>query len=183
MIEHEKLEVQDSEQEARSLSFQEYPSGTLKLQYNFETIEQQFCDLPDNKDSAECDIAEVDGELFVAQSNFTLILEGEEGEVETGDSAASDVLAKAANIAAEEKHVYTGENDNRGHVAKLPSIITSDQESQKVETLPYVPEPIKVAIAENLLDVIKDTRSKEITSETVEQSIHENIPLKSPQCQ
>nr|KAF6395010.1 AT-hook containing transcription factor 1 [Rousettus aegyptiacus] len=179
VIEHEKLEVQDSEQEARSLSFQEYPSGTLKLQYNFETIEQQFCDLPDNKDSAECDIAEVDGELFVAQSNFTLILEGEEGEVETGDSAASDVLAKAANIAAEEKHVYTGENDNRGHVAKLPSIITSDQESQKVETLPYVPEPIKVAIAENLLDVIKDTRSKEITSETVEQSIHENIPLKS----
>lgn len=174
MIEHEKLEVQDSEQEARDLSFNEYPSGTLKLQYNFETIEQQFCDLPDNKDSAECDIAEVDGELFVAQSNFTLILEGEEGEVETGDSAASNVLGKAANTATEEEHVYTEENDN---VAKLPSVLTSDQESQKVETLPYVPEPIKVAIAENLLDVIKDTRSKEITSNTMEQSIHENVPL------
>nr|XP_019586431.1 PREDICTED: protein ELYS [Rhinolophus sinicus] len=177
VIEHEKLEVEDSEQEARNLSFNEYPSGTLKLQYNFETIEQQFCDLPDTKDTAECDVAEVDGELFVAQSNFTLILEGEEGEVETGDSAASNVLAKAAYIAPEEKHVYTGENGNHGHVAKLPSIITSDQESQKVETLPYVPEPIKVAIAENLLDVIKDTRSKEITSDTMEQPIHENIPL------
>ncbi|KAM5204743.1 protein ELYS isoform 1-T3 [Hipposideros larvatus] len=177
VVEHEKLEVQDSEQEARNLSFKEYPSGTLKLQYNFETIEQQFCDLPDNKDSAECDIAEVDGELFVAQSNFTLILEGEEGEVETGDSAASNVLAKAATIATEEKPVYTGEEDNQEHGAKLPSVITSDQESQKVETLPYVPEPIKVAIAENLLDVIKDTRSKEITSDTMEQSIHENIPL------
>lgn len=177
MIEHEKLEVQDSEQEARNLSFNEYPSGTLKLQYNFETIEQQFCDLPDTKDTAESDIAEVDGELFVAQSNFTLILEGEEGEVETGDSAASNVLAKAAYIAPDEKHVYTGENGNHGPVAKLPSIITSDQESQKVETLPYVPEPIKVAIAENLLDVIKDTRSKEITSDTMEQPLHENIPL------
>nr|KAF6399554.1 AT-hook containing transcription factor 1 [Molossus molossus] len=177
VIENEKLEVQDSDQEARNLSFNEYPSGTLKLQYNFETIEQQFCDLPDNKDSAESgDIAEVDGELFVAQSNFTLILEGEE-EVETGDSAVSTVLAKAANTITESKHVYTGENDNRGHVANLPSIITNAQESQKVETLPYVPEPIKVAIAENLLDVIKDTRSKEITSDTVEQSIHENIPL------
>ncbi|XP_004439626.1 PREDICTED: protein ELYS [Ceratotherium simum simum] len=177
VIEHEKLEVQDSGQEARNLSFNElYPSGTLKLQYNFDTIEQQFCDLPD-KDSSECDIAEVDGELFVAQSNFTLILEGEEGEVETGDSAASNVLAKAANTATEEKHVYSGENDNHGRVANLPSIIISDQESQKVETLPYVPEPIKVAIAENLLDVIKDTRSKEITSDTMEQSIHENIPL------
>eukprot|EP00069_Balaena_mysticetus_P006262 bmy_18501T0 len=178
VIEHEKLEVQDSGQEARSLSFNElYPSGTLKLRYNFDTIEQQFCDLPDNKDSAECDIAEVDGELFVPQSNFTLILEGEEGEVETGDSAASNVLAKAANAATEEKHVYSGENDNHGHVANLPSVITSDQESQRVETLPYVPEPIKVAIAEDLLDVIKDTRSKEITSDTMEQSIQENIPL------
>ncbi|XP_067585656.1 protein ELYS isoform X3 [Pseudorca crassidens] len=178
VIEHEKLEVQDSGQEARNLSFSElYPSGTLKLRYNFDTIEQQFCDLPDNKDSAECDIAEVDGELFVPQSNFTLILEGEEGEVETGDSAASNVLAKAANAATEEKHVYSGENDNHGHVANLPSVITSNQESQRVETLPYVPEPIKVAIAENLLDVIKDTRSKEITSDTMEQSIQENIPL------
>ncbi|KAF6073075.1 AT-hook containing transcription factor 1 [Phyllostomus discolor] len=176
VIENKKLEVQDSGQEARNLSFNEYPSGTLKLQYNFETTEQQFHDLPDNKDSAEGgDIAEVDGELFVAQSNFTLILEGEE-EVETGDSAASNVLAKAANTVTESKHVYTGE-DNCGHVANLPSIITSDQESQKVETLPYVPEPIKVVIAENLLDVIKDTRSKETTSDAMEQSIHESIPL------
>ncbi|XP_037678596.1 protein ELYS isoform X2 [Choloepus didactylus] len=177
VIEHEKIEAQDSE-ETRNRSFNElYPSGTLKLQYNFDTIEQQFCDLPDNKDSAECDIAEVDGELFVTQSNFTLILEGEEGEVETSDSAASNVLAKAANTASEEKHVCIGENDNPGHVANLPYIITSDQESQKIETLPYVPEPIKVAIAENLLDVIKDTRSKEITSDTMGHSIHENIPL------
>uniref|UniRef100_A0A8C8YYD3 AT-hook containing transcription factor 1 n=1 Tax=Prolemur simus TaxID=1328070 RepID=A0A8C8YYD3_PROSS len=174
----EKLEAQDSGEEARNLSFNElYPSGTLKLQYNLDTIEQQFCDLPENKDSADCDIAEVDGELFVAQSNFTLILEGEEGEVEPGDSASSDVLPKAVNTATEEKLVSCGENDNHGHVANLPSITTSDQESQKVETLPYVPEPIKVAIAENLLDVIKDTRSKEITSDTMEQTIHENIPL------
>uniref|UniRef100_A0A8D1DX59 AT-hook containing transcription factor 1 n=4 Tax=Sus scrofa TaxID=9823 RepID=A0A8D1DX59_PIG len=178
VVEHEKVEVQDSGQEARNLSFNElYPSGTLKLQYNFDTIEKQFCDLPDSKDSAECDIAEVDGELFVAQSNFTLILEGEEGEIETGDSAASNVLAKAANAATEEKHTCSRENDSHRHVANLPSVLTSDQESQKVETLPYVPEPIKVAIAENLLDVIKDTRSKEITSDTMEQSIHDNIPL------
>ncbi|PNI36627.1 AHCTF1 isoform 4 [Pan troglodytes] len=180
VIEQEKLEAQDSGEEARNLSFNElYPSGTLKLQYNFDTIDQQFCDLADNKDTAECDIAEVDGELFVAQSNFTLILEGEEGEVEPGDFASSDVLPKAANTATEEKLVCSGENDNHGQVANLPSAVTSDQKSQKVDTLPYVPEPIKVAIAENLLDVIKDTRSKEITSDTMEQSIHETIPLVS----
>ncbi|KAL4673333.1 hypothetical protein H8959_017267 [Pygathrix nigripes] len=180
VIEQEKLEAQDSGEEARNLPFNElYPSGTLKLQYNFDTIDQQFCDLADNKDTAECDIAEVDGELFVAQSNFTLILEGEEGEAEPGDFASSDVLPKAANTATEEKLVCSGENDDHGQVADLPSAITSDQKSQKVETLPYVPEPIKVAIAENLLDVIKDTRSKEITSDTMEQSIHETIPLVS----
>ncbi|XP_063092842.1 protein ELYS isoform X2 [Cavia porcellus] len=174
----EKLEVQKSGEEAKNLSFNElYPSGTLKLQYNFDTIEPQFCDLPDNKDSAECDIAEVDGELFVAQSNFTLILEGEEGDVETGDPAPSNVLPKATNTATMEKIVYNVEGDDHGHVASLPSVISSDQESQKVETLPYVPEPVKVAIAENLLDVIKDTGSKEVTSDTVEQLMHESMPL------
>ncbi|XP_023566016.1 protein ELYS [Octodon degus] len=175
---HEKLEVQKSEEASRNLSFNElYPSGTLKLQYNFDAIEPQFCDLPDNKDSAECDIAEVDGELFVAQSNFTLILEGEEGEVETNDSAPSNILPKAANTATKEKFVCNVEGGDHGLTANLPPLITSDQESQKVETLPFVPEPIKVAITENLLDVSKDTRSKEITSDTVEQSMHENMPL------
>lgn len=136
--------------------------------------------MPDNKDSAECgDIAEVDGELFVAQSNFTLILEGEE-EMDTGDSAASNVLANTADTVTDSKHVYTGENDNRGYVEHLPSVITNEQESQKTEALPHVPEPIKAAVAENLIDVIKDTRSKEITSDTEEQAIHENIPLISP---
>jgi len=136
--------------------------------------------LPDNKDSAECgDVAEVDGELFVAQSNFTLILEGEE-EIETVDSAAPNVLAKAANTVTHSKHVYTGENDNRGHVANLPSVLTNEQESQKTEALPHVPEPVKAAVAENVIDVIKDdTRSKEVTSDTTGQTIHENIPLMS----
>ncbi|XP_029394568.1 protein ELYS [Mus pahari] len=160
----EKLEVQNSEEEAKSLSFNElYPLGAHKLQYNLGTIEQQFCDLPDDKDSAECDVAEVDGELFVAQSNFTLILEGEEGEIEASDSAVPNVLPKATNIATKEKPVCHVEPHNQEHVTDVPSAVTGDQESHKVETLPHVPEPVKVATAENLLDVIKDTRSKEAT--------------------
>ncbi|XP_027274656.1 protein ELYS isoform X2 [Cricetulus griseus] len=178
LIEHEKLEVQNSEKEAKPLSFNElYPSGTLKLQYNFDTIEQQFCDSPDDKDSAECDIAEVDGELFVAQSNFTLILEGEEGEVEASDSTATNMSSKATNLATKEKPVSQVEPDNQEHVTDLPSDVTVNP---KVETLPYVPEPIKVAISENLLDVIKDTRSKEATSATVVQVVNEDVALISP---
>ncbi|KAL1769935.1 kinesin KIF28P [Sigmodon hispidus] len=181
LIGHEKLEVQNSEEEAKNLSFNELcPSGTLQLQYNFDTIEQQFCDLHDDKESAECDVAEVDGELFVAQSNFTLILEGEEGDIEANDSAAANMPSKSASSATNEKPVSPVEPDNQQHVTDLPSDVTGDQESHKVETLPYVPEPIKVAIAENLLDVIKDTRSKEATSAAVEQVVHEDVALISP---
>ncbi|XP_004700021.1 protein ELYS [Echinops telfairi] len=168
VIEYEKVEAQASREEARNLPYNAiYPSETLTLQYNFGTIEQQFCDSPENKDSAECDVAEVDGELFVSQNNFTLVLEGEE-DIETGDSAA-------ASAAAEEKHINSGGIDHCGHVANFPSLITGDQESQKAKTLPYVPEPFKVA--ENLLDIIKDTRSKEVTSDSMEQSIQEKIPI------
>ncbi|XP_009463157.1 PREDICTED: protein ELYS, partial [Nipponia nippon] len=153
------------------------PSGSL--QYSYATIEQQFaCDLPDNKDS-ECDAAEGDGELFVSQSNFTLVLEGEEGEGEMGGPTSVDG-SRPAGTTAEEKPVNSlGNSENQDHVTNSVSTVTSDQASQNIaESLPYVPEPIKTAIAENLLDVIKDTRSKEFTSEVVEQSIHETIGKK-----
>nr|XP_054486605.1 protein ELYS-like isoform X1 [Agelaius phoeniceus]XP_054486606.1 protein ELYS-like isoform X1 [Agelaius phoeniceus]XP_054486607.1 protein ELYS-like isoform X1 [Agelaius phoeniceus] len=149
------------------------------LHYNYENIEQQFaCDLPDNKDS-ECDAAEGDGDLFLSQNNFTLVLEGEEGEAEMGDLTSVDA-SKPDDTTTEEKPVTNlGNTESQEHVTNSVSTVTGDQESQNIaESLPYVPEPIKVAIAENLLDVIKDTRSKEFTSEVVEQSIHETIGKK-----
>uniref|UniRef100_A0A8C4V1Q2 AT-hook containing transcription factor 1 n=1 Tax=Falco tinnunculus TaxID=100819 RepID=A0A8C4V1Q2_FALTI len=152
-----------------------HPSGNF--QYSYNTAEQQFiCDLPDNRDG-ECDAAE--GELFISESNFSLVLEGEEGEAEMGDPVLVDA-SKPAGTTTEEKPVNNlGNTENQEHVTNSVSTVTSDQESQNVtESLPYVPEPIKVAIAENLLDVIKDTRSKEFTSEVVEQSIHETIGKK-----
>uniref|UniRef100_A0A8C3XLX9 AT-hook containing transcription factor 1 n=1 Tax=Chelydra serpentina TaxID=8475 RepID=A0A8C3XLX9_CHESE len=161
---------------------EQYPSGTLKLQYNFDAIKQQFtCDLPDTKDTDECDSAEGDGELFMSESNFTLILEGEEGESETGDPTTLDMSTKPVSTKTEDKHMnHVGNIDNQENITNSVPTATSDQESQNIaEAFPYVPEPVKVAIAENLLDVIKDTRSKEFTSEVVEQSVHENIPLMS----
>uniref|UniRef100_A0A674GJ23 AT-hook containing transcription factor 1 n=1 Tax=Taeniopygia guttata TaxID=59729 RepID=A0A674GJ23_TAEGU len=149
------------------------------LHYSYENIEQQFaCDLPDNKDS-ECDVAEGDGDLFLAQNNFTLVLEGEEGEAEMGDPTSVDA-SKLDDTTTEEKPVTNlGNTESQEHVTNSVSTVTGDQESQNIaESLPYVPEPIKVAIAENLLDVIKDTRSKEFASEVVEQSIHETIGKK-----
>ncbi|XP_042645486.1 protein ELYS isoform X2 [Tyto alba] len=160
-----------------SLCSEFHPSGNL--QYSYASLEQQFAhDLPAS-DDGECDAAEGDGELFISPSNFTLVLEGEEGEAEMGDPTSVDA-SKAAGTTTEEKPVTSlGNTETQEHVTNSVSTVTSDQESQNIaESFPYVPEPIKVAIAENLLDVIKDTRSKEFTSEVVEQSINETIGKK-----
>uniref|UniRef100_A0A8C3V4H2 AT-hook containing transcription factor 1 n=1 Tax=Catharus ustulatus TaxID=91951 RepID=A0A8C3V4H2_CATUS len=153
-------------------------SELLDLHYNYENIEQQFAyDLPDNKES-ECDAAEGDGDVFLSQSNFTLVLEGEEGEAEMGEPTSVDA-SKPDDTTEEKPVIHLGNTERQEHVTNSVSTVTGDQESQNIaESLPYVPEPIKVAIAENLLDVIKDTRSKEFTSEVVEQSIHETIGKK-----
>lgn len=134
--------------------------------------------MPDNEDG-ECDASEGDGELYIPQSNFTLVLEGEEGEGEMGDPTLVDASKPAGTTTEEEPVDSLGNTENQEHVTNSVSTVTSDQESQNIaESLPYVPEPIKVAIAENLLDIIKDTRSKEFTSEVVEQTIHETIGKK-----
>ncbi|NXA32686.1 ELYS protein, partial [Eudromia elegans] len=180
VIEDSAVKAQISEEASETSPCTElHSAGNLKLQYSYAAIEQQFaCDLPDNKDD-ECDAAEGDGEIFIAQSNFTLVLEGEEGEEEKGDPILVD-SSKPVSTAAGEKTMNSLENaESQEHVTNSVSTVTSDQESQNIaESLPYVPEPIKVAIAENLLDVIKDTRSKEFTSEVVEQTIHESIGKK-----
>uniref|UniRef100_A0A8B9FQB7 AT-hook containing transcription factor 1 n=1 Tax=Amazona collaria TaxID=241587 RepID=A0A8B9FQB7_9PSIT len=183
----EETTVANSLPKTEEINVKEAPETSLyselhlpgSLQHSCDTIEQQLtCGLPDNEGD-ECDAAEGDGELFIPQSNFTLVLEGDEGEAEMGDPTLADG-SKAAGTTTEEKPVSNlGNTENQEHVTNSVSTVTSDQESQNTaESLPYVPEPIKVAIAENLLDVIKDTRSKEFTSEAVEQSIHETIGKK-----
>ncbi|XP_009869901.1 PREDICTED: LOW QUALITY PROTEIN: protein ELYS [Apaloderma vittatum] len=178
VIEDSVVKAQTSEEAPETSPYSElHPLGNL--QYSCDTIEQQFaCDLPDTKDG-ECDAADGEGELFLSQSNFTLVLEGEEGEAEMGDPTFVDAFKPAGTTTEEKPANNLGNAENQEHVTNSVSTVTSDQESQNiVESLPYVPEPIKVAIAENLLDAIKDTRSKEFTSEVVEQSIHETIGKK-----
>ncbi|KFO91914.1 Protein ELYS, partial [Buceros rhinoceros silvestris] len=178
VIEDSAVKAQTSEAAPETSPYRElHPSGNLL--YSCDAIEQQFaCDLPDNEDG-ECDASEGDGELYIPQSNFTLVLEGEEGEGEMGDPTLVDASKPAGTTTEEEPVDSSGNTENQEHVTNSVSTVTSDQESQNIaESLPYVPEPIKVAIAENLLDVIKDTRSKEFTSEVVEQSIHETIGKK-----
>uniref|UniRef100_A0A8C3UY82 AT-hook containing transcription factor 1 n=1 Tax=Catharus ustulatus TaxID=91951 RepID=A0A8C3UY82_CATUS len=170
--------IEDTSEPAPETSPYSELDPSSDLHYNYENIEQQFAyDLPDNKES-ECDAAEGDGDVFLSQSNFTLVLEGEEGEAEMGEPTSVDA-SKPDDTTEEKPVIHLGNTERQEHVTNSVSTVTGDQESQNIaESLPYVPEPIKVAIAENLLDVIKDTRSKEFTSEVVEQSIHETIGKK-----
>lgn len=70
-------------------------------------------------------------------------------------------------------------SNNQELTTNSVSTVTSNEIPQNTaEVLPYVPEPIQMAIAENLLDVIKDTRSKEFSAEILEQSFHESISKK-----
>ncbi|XP_029449806.1 protein ELYS isoform X2 [Rhinatrema bivittatum] len=182
VIDDNELEVHLAEEEPGTALFKEsHPSETLKLQHNFESIEQHFtCDLTEAKDTLECEMTDVDEGHLVAQNNFMLVVEGEEGETEQEATPAIHIPTEVTNTVIEEHANYVENIENQEYIKSPMSFITNAQEPKNiVEALPYVPEPIKVAIAENLLDVIKDTRSKDFTMEVVEQSINERIHLRS----
>lgn len=154
------------------------PSNSPKHQYSSDDIEPQVaCECLDKNDG-EGDFTEEDEELLLSQNNFTLILEGDE-EPKTGDLAGLHHFSlKSASPKSESRYLNSVENNNQECNANS-STVTNDQMLQNTpEVLPYVPEPIQIAIAENLLDVVKDTRSKECSSELVKQSLHESISKK-----
>uniref|UniRef100_A0A8C5RVP6 AT-hook containing transcription factor 1 n=1 Tax=Laticauda laticaudata TaxID=8630 RepID=A0A8C5RVP6_LATLA len=147
-------------------------SSNLKFQCHCDNVEQEVtCELLE-KDADESSFTERDGELLLCQNNFSLILEGDD-EAEVEDSTNLHTSLKSASP----------ESGDRSNIQELTtnsvSTVTSNEIPQNTaEVLPYVPEPIKMAIAENLLDVIKDTRSKEFSAEIIEQSFHESISKK-----
>nr|XP_028580003.1 protein ELYS isoform X1 [Podarcis muralis]XP_028580004.1 protein ELYS isoform X1 [Podarcis muralis] len=178
-------EVHISEAVVEALPYNELcPSSSLKYQYSSDAMAQQVtCELL-KKDAGESNFTGGDGDLLVSQNNFTLLLEGDE-EAEIGDSSALHTSPLKSANQLEGACVNTAGSNNPEFITNTVSTVTSDQISQNTaEVLPYVPEPIQMAIAENLLDVIKDTRSKEFSSEVVDQSFHESISKKvltSPQ--
>ncbi|XP_007433912.1 protein ELYS isoform X1 [Python bivittatus] len=169
-----KHEIQVSEAIVEAIQYNELcSSSNLKFQYRCDSIEQQVtCELLE-KDADESSLIEGDGELLLCQNNFTLILEGDD-EAEVGDSTVLHTFPLKPSSPESED----GSN-NQELITNSVSTVTSDEIPQNTaEVLPYVPEPIQVAIAENLLDVIKDTRSKEFSTEIIEQSFHESISKK-----
>ncbi|XP_063162122.1 protein ELYS isoform X2 [Candoia aspera] len=170
----EKHEIQVSEAIVETIPYNELcSSSNLKFQYHCDSIEQQVtCELL-GKDADESSFTEGDGELLLCQNNFTLILEGDD-EAEVGVSTVLHTFPlKPASPESGDR------SNNQELNTNSVSTVTGDEMPQNTaEVLPYVPEPIQMAIAENLLDVIKDTRIKEFSAEIIEQSFHESISKK-----
>ncbi|XP_039182926.1 protein ELYS [Crotalus tigris] len=163
-----KHEMHVSEAIVEEIPYNELGSSSnLKFQYYCDSVEQQIeCELLE-KDDDETSFTERDGEL--CHNNFSLILEGDD---EDSTSLHASPL-KPASPESEDRR------NNQELTTNSVSTVTSNEIPQNTaEVLPYVPEPIQMAIAENLLDVIKDTRSKEFSAEILEQSLHESISKK-----
>ncbi|KAJ6664731.1 hypothetical protein lerEdw1_006304 [Lerista edwardsae] len=173
LIDEGTPEIQVSEAVLETLPYNELcPSSSPKCQFSDDNIEQQVaCELLDKDDD--------ESELVLSQNNFTLILEGDE-EAKIGDPPVLHGYSPKSASPNSESMCLNNAGNNQECITNSASVVTNDQMLQNIpEELPYVPEPIQIAIAENLLDVIKDTRSKDCSSELVGQSLHESISKKA----
>lgn len=134
----------------------------------------------EEKDSVDAKTDE--DEHFEAPNNFTLILEGDAGdddyaEVEPlKDHPSDESLKELSKDACAPSDGNVNFIDTAGNHEICENTLTfgaTEQGATITETLPYMPEPIKVAIAENLLDVLKETRSKDFTAEVNSDSLYE----------
>ncbi|MBN3296434.1 ELYS protein, partial [Amia calva] len=181
--EEEDLEVEALEEEP--VSFTELqPSAPLLIPVEFSEEPELDGDLLqlDHPNAFE---PMVDHEDHAAPSNFTLMLEAEDGENGLADSVLEDehLLIVELPPSAENR---TGDQNGASERVEEEEVISQEEITPEgvvdkerpepvPETLPYVPEPIKMAIAENLLDAIKDTRSKEFAAELLESSVQPEV--------
>ncbi|CAI9536838.1 unnamed protein product [Staurois parvus] len=191
-------EKEASESELMTSCHQLHPAIEFQVYSNAEFIEEHYtCEHSDDRNSLETDDAEVENAL--AASNFTLILEEEgeggeheaaEGEAGENEAAETEVLESNHSSDKELKTLskmsFTMTEEYAGQEIKITdtcpanafTLVDGEHETKIMETLPYVPEPIKVAVEENLLDVFKGNSGKDFTSEVDHESAHENESLK-----
>ncbi|XP_064411862.1 protein ELYS isoform X2 [Latimeria chalumnae] len=188
------LEVKAYEDEPVPVVYEEEPiprlftelhsASHVVVRYDFEDVGQQSStNLVHSGEHAVCEIAEVDGEQDGIPGNFTLILEGdgeEEEVIDLNNPIPVLVVPETENIEVAQEHYAVNEAENQKCTQKSLFVLTNVQEPLRdpqdiAEALPYVSEPIKVSIAENLLEAIKDTRSKEFAAELVEPTVQEDL--------
>ncbi|XP_041105317.1 protein ELYS-like [Polyodon spathula] len=141
------------------------------------------------RETNESEVSKIHGDLEPAPSSFSLILEAEDGENEMENAATEPnahllvvELSKVRESGdhAEEDRGVSEESEQQICNREAVTLVKAAEESPEAqigitESLPYVPEPIKMANAENLLDVVKDTRTKGFVTELVDSCMQEEM--------
>ncbi|XP_033874236.3 protein ELYS-like [Acipenser ruthenus] len=141
------------------------------------------------RETSESEVPKIHDDQESAPSGFSLILEAEDGENEIENSSTEPTAhhlivglpkARESEDHAEEGHNVSKESEEQTGNPEAVALVKAAEKSQETqidiaESLPYVPEPIKMSIAENLLDVVKDTRTKEFVTELVDGSMQEEM--------
>ncbi|XP_044146279.1 protein ELYS isoform X2 [Bufo gargarizans] len=164
------------------------PAASVNLEEN--KVDDDYCNYPesanDDKDSVDA-TTDVEDEHSVVPNNFSLVLERDPGDEDyaevkplKADQPSGETLKKPLEDSCEpnDENINLGDAVSNAESCQSNLILGCTEEGAKItETLPYMPEPVKVALAENVLDVLKKTRSKDFVAE-VSDSHYENESVK-----
>ncbi|XP_073401223.1 protein ELYS isoform X2 [Dendrobates tinctorius] len=151
---------------------------------NGENIDDHYCNINESaeeKDSVDAS-NDLDDEHSVPPNNFSLILEADAGD-DIEEALKTDHLSNETLKAASMNPC-----DPSDEKVNLIATVSSDENCENAfalgateegtrvtdNTLPSISEPINAAIAENLLDALKETRGKHFTVDVNSDSVSEN---------
>ncbi|XP_033861229.3 protein ELYS isoform X2 [Acipenser ruthenus] len=141
------------------------------------------------RETNESEVSKIHDDLEPTPSSFSLILEAEDGENEMENAATEPnahllvvelLKVRESGDHAEEGRDVSEESEQQIGNQEAVTLVKAAEESPEAqidiaESLPYVSEPIKMVIAENLLDAVKDTRTKEFVAELVDGCMQEEM--------
>ncbi|MGH0136013.1 UNVERIFIED_CONTAM: hypothetical protein FKN15_001725 [Acipenser sinensis] len=136
------------------------------------------------RETNESEVSKIHDDLEPAPSSFSLILEAEDGENEMANAATEPnahlLVVELLKVRESGDHAVSEESEQQIGNQEAVTLVKAAEESPEVqiditESLPYVSEPIKMVIAENLLDAVKDTRTKEFVAELVDGCMQEEM--------
>ncbi|XP_040285255.1 protein ELYS isoform X2 [Bufo bufo] len=163
------------------------PAASVNL--DEENKVDEYCNNPESANDDEHSVdarTDVKDEHSVVPNNFSLVLEGDPGDEDyaeleplKADEPSGETLKEPSEDSCEpnDEKINLGDAVSNAESCQSNLTLCCTEEGAKItETLPYMPEPVKVAITENLL-YLKETRSKDFVAE-VSDSLYENESVK-----
>nr|XP_015206993.1 PREDICTED: protein ELYS [Lepisosteus oculatus]XP_015206998.1 PREDICTED: protein ELYS [Lepisosteus oculatus] len=182
----EDMEAKALDEEPDAVTYTELlPSASVLIPLEFNEEQQLDREALQLEEAGAYNTAVDHEEAPATPSNFTLMLEDEDDGLAESDEhvlilelpevSERKVQVAESKLASSEEQVDNQEADSLEDINKD----VTEVHTAAPQTLSYVPEPIKMAIAENLLEAIKDTRTKEFSAEVIETSMPQEVLVTS----